>query len=109
MGKPASANALKKLTQEEQTFVINAREAALKTKISERDFIDPRNFNNFMDDFGKHFERMLKAVNQSELSSPSTNKEEYVAKFAAYQASNPLEGSLMDFVSPNSIMNELAW
>ncbi len=98
---------LKRLTQTEQTFLEFANRKMGEVSVQDRDVIDPKNFDNFMDEFGKSFETMIVHLNAEEAINPSLTKEEYLGKISAYQESNPMTIGVLDFVDPGTEFYEV--
>ena len=93
---------LKRLTQTEEAFLEFASREMSEVTVQNRDVIDPKNFDNFMDDFGKNFETMIIHLNADEAVNPSSSKDEYLAKITAYQEANPMSVGVLDFVDPGT-------
>lgn len=98
---------LKRLTQTEQTFLDFANRKLAEVSVQNRDVIDPKNFDNFMDEFGKSFETMIIHLNAEEAVNPSSTKEEYLGKISAYQENNPMRIGALDFVDPGTEFYEV--
>jgi hypothetical protein len=92
----------RKINQNESEFLEFAKRELSSVTVAERDIIDPKNLDNFMDEFGKSFESMIIHLNESEAANPSATKEQYLAKVTAYQLANPMNQDLMVFVNPGT-------